>query len=490
MRKYLIKATVLLFFISVLCQSCTNDIDKNFLLRFNEKGEFKIAQFTDIHWDHSVENNAKTIQSIKHVLDVEKPDVAILSGDIVTKAPAIEGWKSIAKVFEEAKMPWAVILGNHDAEIDVASRHAIFDSIAPLPYFIGENGPKDIKGAGNYVLPIVNNDENKIMALLYCMDTNNKPENPKMGHYDWVHFNQIQWYRSMSEKYTIANQGNTLPALAFIHIPLPEYSNLEGQLTTVGTKGEGVASPDVNSGLFSSFLEMGDVMGVFCGHDHDNDYIGLEKDIVLAFGRRSGAAAYGDLEIGARIIQLYEGQRKFDSWICTQNEGKHTYYYYPSGLSSIDEETLPVLKASDVSPQKQGIAYSYYEGKFSTVAEMADAKALKKGELPNFSLDPAQMDDWMGFEYRAWVNIPETSVYRFYTFSDDGSVLYIDNQLVVDNDGSHSERRREAKVHLEKGFHELKLLYFERYMGQMIEVGYASRNILETTLPDSILYVK
>ena len=41
----------------------------------------------------------------------------------------------------------------------------------------------------------------------------------------------------------------------------------------------------------------------------------------------------------------------------------------------------------------------------------------------------------------------------FYTISDDGSKLYIDDKLIVDNDGGHSVRRAEGKVALEKGYH-------------------------------------
>ena len=43
------------------------------------------------------------------------------------------------------------------------------------------------------------------------------------------------------------------------------------------------------------------------------------------------------------------------------------------------------------------------------------------------------------------MKIPERGVYRFYTFSDDGSKLYIDGKLIVDNDGGHSGRRAEGK---------------------------------------------
>ncbi|MBR6432894.1 MAG: metallophosphatase, partial [Bacteroides sp.] len=75
------------------------------------------------------------------------------------------------------------------------------------------------------------------------------------------------------------------------------------------------------------------------------------------------------------------------------------------------------------------------------------------------------------------------------TFSDDGSALYVDGQLVVDNDGGHSGRRAEGKVALEKGLHELRLLYFEDYMGQELEVGYSGKNIQETLLPDDRLFL-
>lgn len=468
----------------------TKEKQRKYTLTFNDSGEFKIVQFTDIHWTPDSENCVKTIESIRYIIEEEKPDLAMLTGDVVTSQPAKDGWLAIAKIFEEAKLPWGITLGNHDAETDIKDRNLIFSMIDTLPYFVGENRNSELTGAGNYTLLINGNKSEQIKAVLYSIDTNNKPANPKQGNYDWVHFDQIQWYRTVSEYKTKTNNNQVIPSLAFIHIPLPEYAGIIGQNTTIGNNGESVSSSDINSGLFASFFEMGDVMGIFCGHDHDNDYIGMEKDVALGFGRRAGYDAYGDLPIGARIIKLYEGKRKFDTWICSQREGTHSYYYYPSGLSSIDEKELPILKASDVAPTKNGISYSYYEGQFRQVAELGKSKILETGELNNFSLSPAKLDDWFGFEYNAWINIPETGVYKFYTFSDDGSVLYMDNKVIVDNDGSHNERRREGKVHLEKGFHALKVLYFERYMGENIEVGYASRHIEETLLPDDILFVK
>lgn len=63
-------------------------------------------------------------------------------------------------------------------------------------------------------------------------------------------------------------------------------------------------------------------MGVFVGHDHDNDFIGIDKGIALGYGRVTGADAYGELTRGARIIELYEDQFKFAHGFPLLREGR------------------------------------------------------------------------------------------------------------------------------------------------------------------------
>ncbi len=493
--KYRFFSTFLLLSLFVIgCQHGNNDKLKprgnQIKLRFNENCEFVIAQFTDIHWDNASENCDLTRESINYVLDKEKPDLVVLTGDIVTEPPAVDGWKSIAMIFEEAEIPWCVTLGNHDAEIDVSDRQEIFTILVNYPHFVGEAGPPDVEGAGNYVLPIHGHTDDKTHFLVYAIDTHNKPTDDIYGHYDWIKFNQLEWYRSESENFTRLNNNRPLPALAFFHIPLIEYNNIVDKENTVGNQLEGIASSDVNSGMFASFIEMGDVMGVFCGHDHENDYVGMGKKIALGFGRRSGSDSYGTLPTGARLFRIYQNERQFDTWIAAKGEGAHTYYHYPSGISSIDEQKLFFQEATEISQPVNGVSYVYYEGRFERVADIKKSDPKKRGVLTNFSLCPAESEDWMGFEYRAWIKIPKTGIYNFYILSDDGAVLSIDDKVVVDNDGSHSQRRSEGKLFLEEGFHDLSLLYFERYMGEVLEVGYSSRDIAETIIPDSMLFIK
>lgn len=471
--------------IALLCFCVPMSLFAQKQLAFKD-GKFKIVQFTDIHWDQKSPKCAQTVATIQSVLKAENPDVAMLTGDVVTANPGLEGWKSVIGIFEEAKIPFTVMMGNHDAEI--VPKDEIYGMLSKSPYFIGEKGPDDIQGAGNYVVPVYGSDGKKPAALLYCIDSNDYPTLKDYGTYDWIHFNQIDWYREQSMRYTKENGGKPLPALAFFHIPLLEYNEIVGAETTLGQKEEGVASPNINTGFFASLVEMKDVMATFAGHDHDNDYIGMLYNVGLAFGRVSGWDAYGDFERGGRIIELREGKFEFDSWIRTPS-GKEYTYYYPSGLTSKDEETMEYLPAQTVQPKKRGVAYTYYEGKFKHTDQIASGTKVREGTMRNISIQEAPAKDHFAYDFRTLIKIPEKGVYRFYTYSDDGSKLFIDGKEVVDNDGSHNARLAKGKVALDAGFHELRVLYLEDYMGEALEVGVSSRTIKESVLPDDMLYL-
>ena len=450
------------------------------------EGKLKIVQLTDIHWDPQSKNCAQTAKTIETVLALEKPDIAMLTGDVVTEKPGPEGWKAIIALLEKAQVPFTVMMGNHDAE--VMPKKEIYDLLAQSPYFIGEKGPATIHGCGNYVVPVYGADHKTAKALLYCIDSNDYPESKDYGTYDWIHFDQIAWYRQTSARFTKENGGNPLPALAFFHIALPEYDAIPNNGTMLGEKNEGSGASKINSGLFASFIEMGDVMGAFVGHDHDNDFIGTHYQIALAYGRVTGTDAYGDLERGMRVIELKENERSFDTWVRTPSK-KGDIFYYPSGLTSLDEEQMSYLPATTTKAGKPGVAYTYYEGKFKSTADVLKAQPVKEGTFRNFSIKEAAVDDHFGYQFRSLINIPEKGVYKFHIYSDDGARLFIDDQEVIDNDGSHSAGEATGKVALEKGFHEIRVIYFEDYMGQALEIGITGKNLPKQVLPDEMLFL-
>jgi hypothetical protein len=79
-------------------------------------------------------------------------------------------------------------------------------------------------------------------------------------------------------------------------------------------------------------------------------------------------------------------------------------------------------------------------------------------------------------------------VYTFYTNSDDGSKLYIDDALIVGNDGLHGPLEKSGSTGLKAGKHKIRVIYFQRKGGTLLEVSYESNNISKRKIPSSALY--
>jgi len=456
-------------------------------LKFDSDKKFKIVQFTDVHWEWGSGNCEKTMNNIENVVNIEKPDFVIFTGDIVTSDGVKKAWKRIAEPIIESNIPWAFVNGNHDHEHEL-SRSGLIEYLQTLPNFRGENGSDNVFGEGNYALPIESSNSNENKFVLYFFDSHAHPDNYLYGQYDRIKFDQIQWYYQKSEKLR-KKSGEILPALAFFHIPLVEYKGLmEQDKYAVGSQYETPASSDINSGLFSVFLETGDVMGIFVGHDHINDYIGNLYGISLGYGRVSGFDAVGDrLNIGARVIELRQGQREFTTWIRSGGKVWNKYHYPKNELH--EKEDTKYLPSRKLINGSKGIKYSYYEGQYKSVAEIKENDLVKTGELKNISLSPTEKDDYFGFKFNSWIKIPQKGVYKFILSSDDGSVLFINDQEVVNNDGSHSVIRKSGIVGLEEGMHKFDLLYFEDYAGDSLEVKIQSLKIEKQKLPDDMLFI-
>ncbi len=285
------------------------------VLKFNQDKKFKIVQFTDVHFQYNSFRSDSALVLIKTVIEREKPDLVILTGDVVCTKDTRKGWIKLSGILIDAKVPWAVVLGNHDVEYEMTGKQ-IMETIVGLPYDLTVNGPENISGNGNYVLNILSSDASKTATVIYCLDSHSG-FHPKtdLGAYEWIKSDQIEWYRKQSSELTKANGGRPFPALAFFHIPLPEYKEISEKSTTAGLHKETICSPDINSGMYSAMLESKDVMGVFTGHDHNNNYIGCLRNLCLAYGNCSGRQCYGNIGRGARVIELYEGERRFDTWI-------------------------------------------------------------------------------------------------------------------------------------------------------------------------------
>lgn len=327
MRKY-----TLLFILIVACTiSGAQSVPE---LRFNKNGELKILQFTDTHIELKEKKNLEVYLTVEKVMLAENPDLVVLTGDIVTENDPQEAILKLINIFVKNKTPWAMVFGNHESEHNL-SREKLADFIEKLPYCLNKN-TADSDGYSNFILPVFGKN-NKPVAQLYFMDSNTYSTlEPTVGGWGWFTHKQVSWYRRQSSLLTQSNGGKPFPALAFFHIPLPEYTAAWNNKLNppVGVKNENECSPEINTGMFAAMLESGDVMGTFVGHDHINDYIGVQYGIALAYGRITKTMREpDDPKAGGRIIILKEGERKFNTWIREGNNSKVLECSFPESFN-------------------------------------------------------------------------------------------------------------------------------------------------------------
>lgn len=306
-------------------------------LDFSDSGEFKIVQFTDTHINLEKESNRDVFDRVEKIVGIEKPDLVVLTGDIITGSDPKEGYLLFEKLFVEAGVPWTVVLGNHDAEHGM-KREALADFIQQRKLCLN-NDQRETDGNSNFVLTL---GSDKTEALLYFMDSNSYSTlQPLVGGWGWFTYKQVGWYREKSRQFTRSNGGEPYPALAFFHIPLPEYTAAweNKDNPPLGVKNEDECSPEINTGMFAAMLESGDVMGTFVGHDHINDYIGVHYGIALAYGRVSKKMkGEEDPLAGGRVILIKEGKRSFDTWIRDLNGKKELACSWPAAFSNTENQ--------------------------------------------------------------------------------------------------------------------------------------------------------
>ena len=138
--------------------------ENSLALKFNEQGSFRIVQFTDIHFELNSRKSKKALKMMGRILDVENPDLVVLTGDIVTTKRAGKGWRSVISPMIEREIPWTVTLGNHDDEYDL-TRTDIFNLLEKEPFSCVAKGPDDVDGIGNFTIKINDMIFNQVLFL-------------------------------------------------------------------------------------------------------------------------------------------------------------------------------------------------------------------------------------------------------------------------------------------------------------------------------------
>jgi len=134
-----------------------------------------------------------------------------------------------------------------------------------------------------------------------------------------------------------------------------------------------------------------------------------------------------------------------------------------------------------------GIRYYYYEGYWDSLPDFGTLKAAASGIAKNIDLSQKINDEHYGFLYAGYIKVPSDGVYAFYTDSDDGSRLYVDGKLVVDNDGLHGMKEAEGVTALSAGLHLFQVMFFEKTGGDDLKVFYRTRGVQKQPVATNML---
>lgn len=138
----------------------------------------------------------------------------------------------------------------------------------------------------------------------------------------------------------------------------------------------------------------------------------------------------------------------------------------PTGKRSQVTHTLMYNKAPLAPVAYQGSAtglkYELFGGIFANTNQFKTATAIDSGIVKSFNTSILRKNNpAFGVIYTGFIRIDTDGVYSFSTRSDDGSVLAIDDQPVVNNDGKHSLLEQGGAIALQKGYHKFTLKYFD-----------------------------
>ena len=161
----------------------------------------------------------------------------------------------------------------------------------------------------------------------------------------------------------------------------------------------------------------------------------------------------------------------------------------PGNYDSLHIDYLQKLKAVKALPElAQGLNYYYYEGNWNMIPEFKNCIPVKTGKLEKASFDFRNRDINFAVRCTGYIDINDDDAYNFYLSSDDGSKLFIDGTLIIDNDGLHGSVEKNKRLFLEKGKHQIELQFFQETGGFNLAFEYESSKIKRQPLPENLFF--
>lgn len=248
------------------------------------KNSIKILQITDLHLYKS-SHMLLTFEIIKKLVYNEKPDLIVITGDIIVSKGTDADVKKLFEFMKDLQIPWAAVFGNHDDE-GYYNLDDLSDLYEHAEFSLFKKGDV-IDRHGNYFYNVIFKDQNIFQLIFMDSAQSGFSEDSKRFYKDTI--------ESSKSVYNV----NILNNFLFCHIPLKEMRTAvelykEDKTIGIGEIRETVCIQEDDVNFFDLMLEMNATKAMIFGHDHVNNAKIKYKGIELCYGLKSSTASYND----------------------------------------------------------------------------------------------------------------------------------------------------------------------------------------------------
>ncbi len=339
---------------------------------FQNKESVRLMQVTDIHW-HAGTDMVEQVNYLNKLVELVNPDIIVSTGDNflggnMDDINTLFGWFNSLKKADGTPIYWTSTWGNHDRSgiynpdylsdllLGSSKHHSYTYGNEYESYGLYKDPRDDVHGRGNSVINLT--DGTKTIWQLYCVDSNSDWYNGSYYDYDCIHEDEVEWFKEVA-KYTREKEGRpSIPSILYEHIPLFQvgyaYKEVKdnaldkvtyswGEVRESPNDGDfakawdnyGIYSGYKDTGMFQAAKENG-VQGIFCGHDHINDFYAQYDGVYIGYGQKTGNQLYYNTNcIGAKYIDLHKNTPVFDG---RMGYDMHVQLLDYAGNQSLDQE--------------------------------------------------------------------------------------------------------------------------------------------------------
>jgi len=192
--------------------------------------------------------------------------------------------------------------------------------------------------------------------------------------------------------------------------------------------------------------------------------------------KKGGSGVWGSQAMTPHADLPEDDIQKMVGYILSLDAGSEEKIDGTKATSLITLSPPSEIKESDMLPGSVVSIYTIPANAQKIPTIQNNPKPRFAGVLPKFDNitggDFKQLDDNFLLHGTGYLKIDQDGTYSFHIWSDDGSKLFINDQLVIDNDGPHGVEYGEVSIAMKKGYYPFRLEYFQGGGGKFLSFNW------------------